>query len=73
MLFDLPPEQGLLRAKNRGDTNRFEAEALEFQQRVRAAYLQRAHAAPERYRIIDASAPLPEVQAALITALEHYV
>lgn len=73
LLFDLPPEQGLLRAKNRGDTNRFEAEALEFQQRVRAAYLQRARAAPERYRIIDASAPLPEVQAALITALEHYV
>lgn len=73
LLFDLPPEQGLLRAKNRGDTNRFEAEALEFQQRVRTAYLQRARAAPARYRIIDASAPLPEVQAALITALEHYV
>lgn len=73
LLFDLPPEQGLLRAKNRGDTNRFEAEALEFQQRVRAAYLRRAQAAPARYRIIDASAPLPEVQAALITALEHCV
>ena len=73
LLFDLPPEQGLLRAKSRGDTNRFEAEAMEFQQRVRAAYLQRAHAAPEQYRIIDASASLPEVQGALITALECWV
>jgi len=71
LLFDLPPEQGLLRAKSRGDTNRFEAEALAFQQRVRAAYLQRARAAPERYQVIDASAPLPAVQAALIAALER--
>lgn len=71
LLFDLPPEQGLLRARSRGDTNRFEAEALAFQQRVRAAYLRRAQAAPERYQVIDASAPLPEVQAALIAALER--
>lgn len=71
LLFDLPPEQGLLRAKHRGDTNRFEAEAVEFQQRVRAAYLQRARAAQERYQVIDASAPLPVVQAALIAVLER--
>lgn len=65
LLFDLPPEIGLARARSRGDANRFEAEALEFQQRVRAAYLNRARAAPQRYRLIDAAQPLPAVQARL--------
>lgn len=71
LLFDLDPEQGLQRAKGRGDTNRFEAEALDFQNRVRAAYLQRAAAQPQRYAVIDAAAPLVEVQAALAQVLEQ--
>ncbi len=71
LLFDLPPELGLARAKSRGDANRFEAEAMAFQERVRAAYLQRAIAAPERYAVIDASAPLPDVQAAVVAVLEQ--
>lgn len=65
LLFDLPPEIGLARARSRGDANRFEAEALEFQQRVRDAYLARARAAPQRYRLIDAAQPLSAVQARL--------
>ena len=73
LLFDLAPEQGLQRAKSRGDTNRFEAEAMAFQERVRACYLQRAAAAPARYVVIDASAALPAVQAAIITALEQHL
>lgn len=69
LLFDLPPAVGLARARSRGDANRFEAEAMAFQERVRAAYLQRAAAAPERYVVIDASAPLVAVQAAVVAAL----
>lgn len=71
LLFDLPPALGLARARSRGDANRFEAEAMGFQQRVRAAYLQRAAAAPERYALIDASAPLADVQAAIAEVLEQ--
>lgn len=71
LLFDLPPEQGLARAKSRGDANRFEAEAMAFQERVRAAYLQRAFAHPDRYAVIDASAPLADVQAAVVAVLEQ--
>lgn len=71
LLFDLPPSVGLERARSRGDANRFEAEAMAFQERVRAAYLQRAAAAPERYAVIDASAPLEAVQAALAAVLEQ--
>lgn len=69
LLFDLPPELGLARAKGRGDTNRFEAEAIEFQRRVRQAYLDRARAAPQRYALIDASRELSDVQAQLLAAL----
>jgi len=69
LLFDLPPELGLARAKGRGDNNRFEAEALDFQRRVRQAYLDRARAAPQRYALIDASRELPEVQSQLLAAL----
>ena len=71
LLFDLSPEQGLARATSRGDANRFEAEAMAFQERVRAAYLQRAFMAPERYAVIDASAPLADVQAAVVAVLEQ--
>ena len=71
LLLDLPPQLGLTRARSRGDANRFEAEAMAFQERVRAAYLQRAAAAPERYAVIDASAALPDVQAALVAVLEQ--
>lgn len=73
LLFDLPPEQGLARAHSRGDANRFEAEAMAFQQRVRQAYLDRARAAPERYALIDASLELPAVQAQLVAALEAHL
>lgn len=69
LLFDLSPELGLARARGRGDTNRFEAETLDFQRRVRQAYLDRAAQAPHRYRLIDAAAPLPGVQAQLLDAL----
>lgn len=55
LLFDLPPEQGLMRAGKRGATNRLEHEAAEFYLRVREAYLQRARNEPERFAVIDAS------------------
>lgn len=62
LLFDLPPALGLERARRRrGQTDRFEQETLRFFESVRAVYRERAHACPERYRLIDASASLPEV------------
>ncbi|WP_373507246.1 dTMP kinase [Thiocapsa sp.] len=63
LLFDLPPELGLARARGRGAADRFESETLEFFEAVRAVYLERAHANPRRYRLIDAAALLPVVSA----------
>lgn len=70
LVFDLPPEVGLPRAKRRGDANRFEAETLAFMRRVRDAYLARAQARPERYVVLDATRSIEFVQADIARALE---
>lgn len=70
VLFDLPPEQGLARARRRGEANRFEDEPLAFMRRVRERFLQRAEAGGERYAVIDAGAELAQVQQALTGVLE---
>lgn len=70
LVLDVAPEIGLQRIRARDDNNRFDAESQAFMQRVRSAYLERAAAAPERYRVIDASQPLAEVTAALCAAVE---
>lgn len=62
LIFDLPVEVGLARAAARGRLDRFEQEGLSFFESVRRAYLDRAKAAPSRYRIIDAGQPLNVVQ-----------
>ncbi|SFR85527.1 thymidylate kinase [Agromyces sp. CF514] len=43
--------------------DRLEAEASEFHDRVRAAYLGLAEREPERFLVLDASAPVDEIQA----------
>ena len=70
LLLDVPVAIGLARAAKRGAPDRFETEDLTFHERVRAAYLELARADPERFRVIDASRPPAEVQAALAGALD---
>ena len=65
LVFDLPVEVGLSRAAARGRLDRFEQEGQAFFQAVRQAYLARAAAEPERYRLVDAAQPLAQVQLAL--------
>lgn len=70
LVFDIPPELGLARARGRGEVNRFEAEAPAFMQRVRQAYLDRAARNPHRYAVVDAARSLEQVQAQLQAVLE---
>ncbi|MFC8752634.1 dTMP kinase [Pseudomonas oryzihabitans] len=73
LVFDLPVEIGLARAARRGALDRFEQEQRAFFEAVRQTYLDRAQAVPARYRLIDASRSLAEVQAelrALVATLE---
>lgn len=62
LLLDVPVEIGMARARQRGELDRFEQEQLGFFMRVRQAYLKRAEAEPQRFRIIDASQSLEQVQ-----------
>ncbi|MDH4608152.1 dTMP kinase [Pseudomonas sp. BN102] len=65
LVFDLPVEIGLSRAAARGRLDRFEQEQRSFFEAVRQTYLRRAQSTPERYRVIDASVPLADVQDSL--------
>jgi len=71
LLLDLPVQQGLERAGQRSEPDRFEREKTEFFERVRRAYLDMARAEPQRYRMIDASVALTEVQAQVQTILDE--
>ena len=70
LVFDLPPEQGLARARGRGDANRFEDESLAYMRRVRECFLRRAAAEPQRCLVVDAAPPLEQVRESLRAALE---
>ncbi|WP_018872579.1 dTMP kinase [Thioalkalivibrio sp. ALJ16] len=56
ILLDIEAEIGLGRAVQRGRRDRIEHEALDFFERARAAYLERAAQAPDRYLVVDANA-----------------
>ncbi|MBP6723855.1 MAG: dTMP kinase [Halioglobus sp.] len=62
LLLDAPVETGMVRVRARGELDRFELEELAFFERVRATYLELAERSGGRYRIIDASQPLEQVQ-----------
>lgn len=55
LLLDLPVEIGLGRASLRSEADRFEQESVQFFNRVRQAYLERAEADAGRFAVIDAS------------------
>jgi dTMP kinase len=66
ILLDAPVATGLDRANGRGELDRFELEQEVFFERVRATYLRLAREGGGRYRVIDASLPLEEVQKQLL-------
>jgi dTMP kinase len=72
LLLDLPVSAGLARARGRaaGDADRFEAETQAFFEKVRAGYLELARREPQRFRVLDATAPLEAVEARVESILE---
>ena len=72
LLLDLPVEVGLSRARGRSGmaADRFEAEAVEFFERVRQGYLRIAGHEPERVRVIEAAGALPSVIDQVTRALD---
>jgi dTMP kinase len=71
LYLDIPPEQGLERARGRGALDRIETQALDFFERVRSRYQQLA-AADTHAVTIDASLPLAQVGQQLGAALASH-
>ena len=63
VVLDIDPTIGLARAVGH---NRMEARTLDFHRQVRAAFLGFARRWPQRYVVVDASAPAPDVAAAVL-------
>ena len=68
LLFDAPVEVAVARLP-RDRADRFESESRTYFERVRAGYLERAAAEPERMRLIDSTLPLAKVK----KIVEHVV
>lgn len=78
LVLDLDPTIGLARSRRRLaadaiDEGRFESLALPFHQRIRAAFLAQAAAAPDRHALVDASGTPDAVQTAALAAVEAFL
>ena len=75
LLFDIPPESGLARARSRknGDEGRFEAEELGFHRRVREGYRRISEAEPKRFAMIDADADPETVRGRMLGAVRDFL
>lgn len=70
VVLDIDPAVGLVRAGRVSATpDRMESESLEFHSQVRGAFLSRAAEFPDRYLVLDAALPAPDLTAAILTAL----
>ena len=63
--FDVPPEVGRSRSSRIKAPDRYEREETAFFERVRAAYLRRATAAPGRFQVVDGCGSVTEIAARL--------
>jgi dTMP kinase len=72
ILLDMPVEEGMARTRLRGAPDRFETEKMDFYQKIRAAYLQRAKQEPSRMHVIDAAPKVEQVQRSLRALLQEH-
>ncbi|MEQ4204040.1 dTMP kinase [Actinopolymorpha sp. B17G11] len=68
VLLDVPPEVGLTRGD--GPPDRLEREPLEFHQRARQHFLDLAALDPDRYLVLDATAPPDQIAARIRERVE---
>lgn len=69
-LFDVPLEVARARLDATRDLDKFEQEQADFFTATRNEYLRRAAQFPQRFRVIDSSRTIPEIQAQLQTIVE---
>ena len=72
VLLDIDVEAGRARLdSSRSKYDRLEAELHDFHERVRASYLELAAAEPERFFVVDATAPVDEIATAIRERVER--
>lgn len=71
-LLDLPVDEGLARARaRRGGGDRFEDAPVAFHQRIREGFRVLAAAEPERFHVVDATAPVERVREQITAEMER--
>ena len=73
LLFDLDVSIGMQRTKKRSGTDRFEREEINFFEKIRNTYLERAKNEPQRFRIINSASSLENVKEQIVTILKDYL
>lgn len=74
VLLDIDPETAHARREATGRTaDRLESESLEFHRAVRREFLELAAAHPTRFLVVDASAPIDEVNAAVLARVAPFL
>ena len=76
LFFDIPISTAISRRNARGEagekSNRMDFETAEFYERVRAAYLDVANKEPQRYRVIDATGSVDQIQRDVLEIVSKY-
>ena len=72
ILLDMSVEEGMARTRLRGAPIVLKTEKIEFYERIRDAYLQRAKQDSQRIHIIDAAPDIETVQRSLKTLLQSH-
>ncbi len=70
LLFDIDPSLGVGRAVGTGQADRLEAEDQGFHERVRQGFLALAAADPLRFRVVDASGSVEQVERSVWAVVE---
>jgi dTMP kinase len=73
LLFDVPLEVSRARLALNPALDRFEQEKQDFFERVRAAYLARAQAFPQRMRVVDSTRSIADIRTELESLLKALV
>ena len=73
ILFDLPVEIALERAKKRANLDRFEKEPIDFHNRIRNIYKSRAEEDSNRIKIVDSSVSFKEVKAQVVDIISQFL
>lgn len=72
LYLDVEPEEGLKRARGRGELDRIEQEAIGFFERTRAKYLEMANT-DDNVTIIDTMKPIEQVHKAITAAIDGFL